>query len=167
MTLDSTDPQIVKLSKGETSVYIEAQKVEEILQDNVIKIELPQVSGDQGGDKAPLTFSVGLNRIKHVFNIQGFLSARTGSGNETTYSTAKEVKDALIKNILYPAGSIQLEYRNYVDSDYGSKYGDDSSAETTYVKTVLDKVSLIDASLRTDASNTEVTRYSIQINLTK
>ena len=110
---------------------------------------------------------IDLKQMTHIFNIQGFLDAGEGSGNES-YTDADAVRVALIKNIIYPKGDIELHYRNYKDSDYGTYYGDGSiGASTDFMRTQLDKLSIMDVALRADEDSTLVTRYQILISLTR
>lgn len=167
--------QIVNLTKirddGSTTVYIEANKVDEILVNPLIKISMPIPAVSS---KTPETRLLDLKRIAHVFNIDGFLSVSAESGNNGatwsggTMSTAKDVKDALIKDILYLSGNIELRYRNVVDRDYSLKYYDNKDTSTTHVKTLLDKISVQESILRAEDRNSGVVRrYSIKINLTR
>jgi len=179
--------QIVTLVKGSYAIVIRSAKVEEILTNELTKIERPVVKSQQG-TRTPGTTVSDKKKIVHVFNIQGVIDAEVGGGNNpadyerTTsgqpaydsgdtagYSTAKNVKISLIKNILYPSGDIELYYRDLVDSDYGSTYYDNTAASTTHVKVSLDKISIQETSLRVDDRlNTDnALRYDVQINLTR
>lgn len=159
--------QAVYLKKGSTTIYIESAKVDEIIVNKVIKVQKPVVKNKQNA-KVPGTLLVDLKKIEHVFNIIGFLSNKNGSGNES-YASSKAVKQSLIINILFKSGDIELHYRDLVDKDYGDEYNDGNPASDNHIKTVLDKVSITDASLRADASgdSTGIKRYSLQINLTR
>ncbi len=166
MTLAFGSPQVVKLSKGNISIYIQAQKVDEILQDNTMKVEKPQLATGQDADKSPITYVIELNRFKHVFNIQGFLSNEIGSGNES-YLNSKAVKNDLFQ-ILKRSGNIKMEYRDYSDSDYGAENDDGGTNSTIYISTMLDKVQFTDGTNRHDTiSGVACVRYNIQINLVK
>jgi len=159
--------QIVKLKKGSTEIYIESAKVEESIANKVIKVLRPLTKSAQDS-KNPGTILVDLKRIEHIFNITGFLSAEPGSGNES-YADAKAVKDALVRDILYPSGDIELHYRGYTDKDYGKYYGDSSlvPADTDHVKVIFDKVTITDAGIRKEKSASSPTRYNIILNLTR
>jgi len=169
--------QVVKLKKiittgenaGTYEVFIQSAKVEENITDpNLISIERSFIGVDQT-TKGAGTLFVKLNRFKHTFNIQGYLSNEDGSGNES-YASAKLVKDDLIKYILYGQGDIELHYRDYIDSDYSTVYGDNSTVPggIDHVKCALSKVSITDASLRADymsGTTVQVARYNIDLEL--
>ncbi len=178
--------QIVTLVKGSSAVVIQATKVEEIIVNKMIKVIKPITPASI---KAPGTLIVDLKKLEHVFNIAGFIGSDLGSGNHpadlerTTsgepaydsgdtagYSSAKGVKDSLIKNILYTKGNIDLYYRDLVDSDYSDAYNDGVATSTTNIKTVLDKVSIQDVVLRADVLSgvtSQARLYPIQLNLTR
>jgi len=165
--------QVIALAKGTTTVYLGVQKVEEILSDGSSKIPRPLTKVNQD-IKNPGTLIIGLKTINHVFNVTGFLDASAESGNYGlswsggTISNADDARKALIKDIIYRGGDIEMHYRNYKDSDYGEYYGTGSTgASTTYVKTYLDKISFIDASTRADDGSTLVHRYLVQLALTR
>jgi len=164
--------QVVKLQKtvdGTThTVYIMSAKVEENLTNpDLITIERAFIGNDQT-TKGGGTLFIKLNRFKHAFDIQGYLSAEQGSGNEK-HVTAKAVKDELIKNILYPQGDVEFHYRDYKDTDYSDYYGDNSTgAASSYVKVQPSKVSITEASTRADyMSGVEcrAVRYNIELDL--
>lgn len=174
--------QVVALSKTNattgqvTTVYIEAAKVDEILANKFMKSDRPLVGEENQDTKNTGTMIKDLKKFSHVFNIQGYLSASETSGNaglqwsggDGTMRTTKDVKNALIKDIIYPSGDIELHYRDYKDTDYGEYYGNKlPDAATDHVKVNIDKLQLTDASLRTDVDSTAVNRYAIQINLTR
>jgi len=154
--------QAVKLVKGTASgVFIESAKVEEVLVNKVIKVSMPIVDP---ATRSPGALVKDLKRFEHLFVITGFVSASSGSGNEG-FGSAKAVKDHLIKNIFYPAGDIELHYRSQADSDYGSKYWDNSLAKTTYVKVSLDKISFGDDNAVGGQDAAYPPKYKVVMNL--
>jgi len=131
----------VKLTKGSYTVEIAANKVEEDIQNqNVIKIARPISKANQD-TQVPRTLAVDLKRIIHSIYISGFIEAQTISGDD---KTATEAKNILIKEILYPSGAIQLNWRGSKDSDY------DPSGSSQYLSVVLEKVKFTDAAVRTE-----------------
>jgi len=168
----SAGEQVVKLKKtvGGTpyEIFIQSAKVEENVTDpNLITVERAFIGADQT-TKGGGTLIVKLNRFKHSFTIQGYLSNEQGSGNES-YGSAKEVKDSLIKNILYSQGDIEFHYRDYSDSDYSDYYGDGSTGtSSTYIKCAVSKLSITDASLRADYMSgavVQTARFNIDLEL--
>jgi hypothetical protein len=164
--------QALYLKKGSTVVYIEASEVDESFGNTLTKVPKPVTKSNQG-TRQPGTLIVDLKRIEHLFIITGFLSASAESGNKGsawsggTMSTAKDVKNALIKDILFSSGDIELHYRNYVDSDYGATYNDGTISSSDHIKVALDKFTIKDQILRSDVSAGGTDRFSITISLTR
>lgn len=166
--------QVVYLKKGTTKVYVSSAKVEEVLSNILIKVQRPQSKTTQNS-KNPGTLFVDIKKIEHMFNIQGYLDATAISGNAGlswsggTMTTANHVRLALIKDILYNSGDIELYYRNYKDLDYGSYYGTGESVDggNDHIKCQLDKINISDVSLRADVSSNAVERYNISLSLTR
>jgi len=165
--------QAVYLTKGSTTVYIESAKVDELITNAMIKVNMP-VTPNKQDTKAPGTLVVDLKKIQHVFNIMGYLSASHDSDNYGgawsggTMTSAKDVKSALVKDILFSSGDIELHYRDLVDTDYSENYNDNKPCSSTFVRVSLDKVSITDGSIISDTpTEAGINRYKIQINLTR
>lgn len=167
MTMSDGDPTVVKLVKGATSIYIDCEKVDEIIANAVTKTPIPLVMGSQDTIN-PGILAIDLKQMTHVFNIQGMITLASNPGEG--YTSVKEVKDALVTKIIYPKGDIELHYRSYADSNYGSYYASGllgSNASTTFIRTSLDKVLIGDTILRADTGMNSPEHYKIQINLTR
>jgi hypothetical protein len=165
--------QVVRLRKNNTGyyVYIEAVSVDESLSNKLIKIPRPITKIGIATGKRPETVLVDLKRLEHNFTITGFISASTDSGNyglswsEGTITTAKDAKNALIRDILYTSDDIELYYRDYKDSDYITTYTKGGVASDTHIKVTLEKVSISDKSDKADAANSKANRYPVSISL--
>ena len=165
--------QAVKLVKGGNTVWIEATKIDEDLINTPISFELPVIK-DKQDIESPNTLIIDIKKVKHIFTIAGFLSATVESGNSGTYADAKAVRDALIKDILYAKGDIQLYIRGYADSDisYSSdgKYKNQSPAvsfATDHMKVSLIKITITDGGISKSKEADSPERYNITIAFLK
>ena len=169
----TTGQQVVKLMKTgvASGVFIECEKVEEVISNSLISINRVQSTSVQDTHN-PGTQIKDLKDITHSFEIQGYLSARPGSGNEG-FGDAYTARNHLITKILYGSAQIQFHYRHYSDIDYGAYFADKSQGvSSTYIAVNVDKISFDDVALRADrvisgVNIAYVNRYRVQMSLTR
>lgn len=116
---------IIYLERGTTKIAIATEKIEEFLENKIIKIAIPRVGNNTN---VPVTRYKDLKKLNHVFNIQGAVYAQQSeNANADFYDSivrvkgatdtlsATQAKNAIIYYILYPdsatSGNIKLYWR--------------------------------------------------------
>jgi len=153
---------------GQTKICIEVEKIEENIQNQSIKISLPQISESNQNANVPITKFKDLKRLVHVYTIQGKITDQTSmvQGSEQKL-TAFQAKNALIYYILYTYGNINFYWRGVANDDAipSSSVSVSGSLMLGYdkdrfVTTVFDKVAIgEDPALRSDFGYTVADGY--------
>jgi len=146
MTIGLTSNIVVLSKTGVTPIQVHAQKVEEDIQNSLIKVPLPVTKSKQDtvSEPVPDTMIIDLKRYNYSLDIQGYLYA-------TSTDDVMTVKDNLVNTILNTRGDINVTWR--------------SSSFTAG----FNKVKFIDAQDVREASGTgtgsKPARLGIQLNL--
>ena len=107
---------------GSTKLAIDVTKVQEYLQNNLLKISIPSVSADKQNITIPITKVRDMKRIEYAYTIEGYISKQTSISGVGAYLlpgydanikvrgvtdtlTAAQAKNAMIYYLLY-TGSI-------------------------------------------------------------
>lgn len=145
----------VILTKGSITVDIAATKVEQDLQNKIIKIQMPVRKSNQD-TTAPTTKIVDLKRIEHVITVYGFLLS-------DSTSTALEKREALVSYTTLAGG--HAEAPNSIGMLL--KSGDITlSWRGESITCNFDKIKFIDSSVR-DQREGNPDKYELIMTLTK
>jgi len=86
---------------GQTKIAIEVQRIEEFIENRLIKIPIPVVSKTSQNE-----------RMNYAFTIEGFIAEQTATVKGTSQLiTAIQAKNALIYYVLFPYGDINFYWR--------------------------------------------------------
>ncbi len=116
---------------GQTKLMVTVTKMEEFLENKIIKLPYPVISQSDQNSTVPSTKYKDLKRINHVYTVEGFITLQSSLDGDSALDyydslirvkgakdklTAAQAKNALIYYVLYPYGDITLSWRSIAAS---------------------------------------------------
>ena len=97
---------------GQTKIAIEVQRIEEFIENRLIKIPIPVVSKTSQNESSAEIKYKDIKRMNYAFTIEGFIAEQTATVKGTSQLiTAIQAKNALIYYVLFPYGDINFYWR--------------------------------------------------------